>query len=214
MIIWSSLVRISLSVVAVLIIFFSNSVMALEEPKYKVLEKSDDFELREYAPLIVAETLVDGDIDAAGRAGFKLIAGYIFGDNTSKLGGSEKIEMTSPVTVEPKSEKISMTVPVTMEENADRWRMHFVMPSQYTLDTLPTPNNKAVSLREISARKFAVIRFSGFTGQSKIAKKEKALLAWMQSKKLVPQGEFALARYNRPWSLPFLRRNEVMVHYH
>lgn len=199
---------------AVATLFFSTLVVALEEPKYKVLEKEGDFELREYAPMIVAETLVDGDIGDAGSAGFKLIAGYIFGDNISRQGGSEKIEMTAPVTVEPKSEKISMTVPVTMEESAGRWRMHFVMPSQYTLDTLPTPNNKKVSLREIPARKFAVIRFSGFTGDTKRAKKEKALQEWMQSKNLVPQGEFALARYNRPWSLPFLRRNEVMVHYH
>jgi hypothetical protein len=203
-------VRLSL-LFAAAILFFSTLAMALEEPKYKVLEKEGDFELREYAPMIVAETLVDGDIDDAGSAGFKLIAGYIFGDNTSRQGGSEKIEMTAPVTVEPKSEKISMTVPVTMEKSANRWRMHFVMPSQYTLDTLPIPNNKKVSLREIPARKFAVIRFSGFTGDSKRAKKEKALQEWMQSKNLVPQGEFSLARYNSPWSLPFLRRNEVMV---
>ena len=193
---------------------FSGLVMAIEEPQYEVLEKEGDFELREYAPMIVAETLVDGDIDDAGSAGFKLIAGYIFGDNTAQQGGSEKIEMTAPVTMEPKSEKISMTAPVTMEETDDQWRMHFVMPSQYTMDTLPTPNNKKVTLREIPSRKFAVIRFSGFTGESKVAKQEKALQEWMEAKNLVPQGAFALARYNHPWTLPFLRRNEVMVHYH
>ncbi len=209
--------RLSLCFTAALLFcatIFSGLAMAIEEPKYEVLEKDGDFELREYAPMIVAEAVVDGDIDDAGSAGFKLIAGYIFGDNTAQQGGSEKIEMTAPVTMEPKSEKISMTVPVTMEENGDRWKMHFVMPSQYTMDTLPIPNNKNVTLREIPSRKFAVIRFSGFTGESKVAKKEKALQEWMATNNLVPQGEFALARYNRPWSLPFLRRNEVMVHFH
>lgn len=208
--------RISLCFAAFILFFstlFSGVVMAIEEPKYKLLVKEDDFELREYAPMIIAEAVVDGDLDEAGSQGFRLIAAYIFGDNTSRKGGSEQIEMTAPVTVEPKSEKISMTAPVTMAQSAGRWRMHFVMPSQYTMDTLPIPNNPKVSLREIPSRNYAVIRFSGFTGESKVAKKEAALLKWLQSKNLIPKGEYSLARYNRPWTLPFLRRNEVMVAY-
>lgn len=193
--------------------FFSGVVMAIEEPKYQVLEKDEHVELREYAPMIIAEVVVDGDLDEAGSQGFRLIAAYIFGDNTSRKGGNEKIKMTVPVTVEPKSEKISMTAPVTMAQSAGRWRMHFVMPSQYTMGTLPIPNNPKVKLREIPSRKYAVIRFSGFTGESKVAKKEAALLKWLQSKNLTPKGKCSLARYNRPWTLPFLRRNEVMVEY-
>ena len=120
--------------------------MATEEPSYTVIEQSGDFELRMYSPMIVAETQVSGPMDDASSAGFRLIADYIFGNNTSRAGGNEKISMTAPVTMEPKPEKISMTVPVSMEQTGEQWRVHFVMPSQYTLDSLPTPNNSAVRL--------------------------------------------------------------------
>jgi len=209
-------VRLSLSIAALLLVvtsFVSGVVMAIEEPNYQVLEKEGEFEVREYAPMLVAEALVDGELRDASRKGFRLIAGYIFGDNTARQGGSEKIEMTAPVTMVPKSEKISMTAPVTMAASEGQWRMHFVMPSHYTMQTLPIPNNKKVVLRELPAKKVAVIRFSGLTGDTKVANKEQALLAWMASKNLAPKGAFALARYNSPWTLPFLRRNEVMVDY-
>lgn len=194
-------------------IFGAQAAMATEEPKYTVTEKSNDFELRTYDPMIVAETLVEGNLDKASNSGFKIIADYIFGNNTSRNGASEKISMTAPVTMEPKSEKISMTVPVSMQEAAGKWRMHFVMPSQYTLETLPVPNNKAVVLRELPAKKFGVVRFSGLAGEAKTAKKTEELLAWLATKKIIPVGTPELARYNPPWTLPFLRRNEVMVEY-
>lgn len=187
--------------------------MAYEEPKYDVLEKSDAFELRAYKPMIVAEAFVEGDLDSASSKGFRLIADYIFGNNKSQNGPSEKISMTVPVTMEPKSEKINMTAPVSMQENAGKWRVHFVMPSKYTLETLPTPNNADVKLRQVESKKFAVIRFSGFAGEEKTAKKTEELLAWLQSKQIKPAGAPELARYNAPWTLPFLRRNEVMVEY-
>ncbi len=194
-------------------LFGTQAAMAIEEPKYTVTEKSNDFELRAYSPMIVAETLVEGDLDKASNSGFKVIADYIFGNNTSRNGASEKISMTAPVTMEPKSEKISMTAPVSMQEMAGKWRMHFVMPSQYTLETLPVPNNKAVMLRELPAKNFAVVRFSGLAGEAKTAKKTEELLAWLAAKKIKPIGTPELARYNPPWTLPFLRRNEVMVEY-
>ena len=125
--------------------------MATEEPDYTVIEQAGDFELRAYSPMIVAEVQVSGPMGDASSAGFRLIADYIFGNNTARAGGNEKISMTAPVTMEPTSEKISMTVPVGMEQTGEQWRVHFVMPSQYTLDTLPTPNNPAVSLREVPA---------------------------------------------------------------
>jgi SOUL heme-binding protein len=188
-----------------------NIAMATEEPKYSVIEKSGDIELRAYAPMVIAETLVDGTMDAATSVGFKRIADYIFGNNTARAGGSEKISMTAPVTMTPTSEKISMTAPVTMQATGGQWRMYFVMPSQYTLDALPKPNNPAVTLREVPASRVAVLRFSGLAGEEKTAKKTAELLAWIKQQQLIPKQTPQLARYNPPWTLPFLRRNEVMV---
>ena len=206
---------------------FSQAAMAIEEPKFDVIEKADAFELRAYKPLIVAEVLVDGDMKQASSKGFKLIADYIFGNNKSKVGdkngASEKISMTAPVTLEvktekpkseaPKSEKLAMTAPVAMQKDASKWRVRFVMPSQYRLETLPTPNNPQVSLREVAAKKFAVVRFSGLVGEEKMAAKTAELQAWMQTKQLTPLATPELARYNPPWTLPFLRRNEILIEY-
>jgi SOUL heme-binding protein len=199
--------------VGVLVLLVAGSAMAIEEPKYTVIEQSGAFELRAYSPKIVAETRVSGSLDKASSAGFRLIADYIFGNNTSRTGGSEKISMTAPVTMEPKSEKISMTAPVSMEQTGGQWRVHFVMPSQYTLDTLPKPNNPAVTLREVPKSNYAVIRFSGLAGEDKVAAKTAELMAWLDGKGISPVGKPELARYNPPWTLPFLRRNEVMVAY-
>lgn len=193
--------------------------MAIEEPNYNVLETSGNFELRAYDSMIVAETVVSGSMNKASNTGFRVIAGYIFGDNTSNSGGSEKISMTSPVTMEQesesesRSEKISMTAPVTMAADNGKWRVHFVMPSEYTLDTLPKPNNSAVTLREVPGQQVATVRFSGRASKEKTAAKTADLLAWLASKKITPTGKPELARYNPPWTLPFLRRNEVMVTY-
>ncbi len=200
-------------ITCLLVLLFSVTAMATEEPKYNVIQKSGQFELREYAPKIIAETVVSGDLDDASSAGFKLIADYIFGNNVAPGGGNEKISMTAPVTMESKSEKISMTAPVTMEKTGAEWRMHFVMPSQYTMETLPKPNNPAVALREIPSQRYAVIQFSWFAGEEKVAKKTSELLAWMKEKNILPKGSPELARYNPPWTPPFLRRNEVMVMY-
>lgn len=187
--------------------------MATEEPAYTMIEQSGDFELREYSPMVIAETLVPGPMDDASSSGFRLLADYIFGNNTARTGETEKISMTAPVSMQPASEKISMTAPVSMEQSGQQWRVHFVMPGQYTLDTLPTPNNPAVSLREVPARNYAVIRFSGLVGDEKRIAKTTQLLNWMDGKGIAPTGEPELARYNPPWTLPFLRRNEVMVPY-
>lgn len=189
------------------------TAMAIEEPKYELLEKSDDFELRQYHPMIIAEVLVEGDMDQASSKGFRLIADYIFGNNVTRTGGSGKIDMTASVTVEPKSEKILMTAPVTVEQASGQWQVHFVMPSKYTLDTLPIPNNPQVVLREVPARKVAVVRFSGIANQAKIVERTQELLAWMSGKHLILTSTPELARYNPPWTPPFLRRNEIMVEY-
>ena len=190
---------------------FAGAVVATEEPKYNLIHQSGDIELREYAPKIIAETVVSGDLDDASSKGFKRIADYIFGNNNAPAGGKEKIAMTAPVTMKAQSEKISMTTPVTMQKTDGMWRMHFVMPSQYTMETLPQPNNPAVTLRQIPSQRYAVIRFSWFAGEDKVAKKSRELLTWMKDNNITSTGSPELARYNPPWTLPFLRRNEVMI---
>ena len=189
------------------------TAMATEEPKFEIITKDGDFELRQYAPMVVAETLVSGSQDEASSRGFRVIAGYIFGDNKRAGAGAEKIAMTAPVLLEKQSaaQKIDMTAPVTMDKVGDRWRVHFVMPSQYKMADLPTPNNSAVTLREIPASKYAAIRFSGFAGEEKVAAKTKELTEWVIARGNAAINAPQLARYDPPWMLPFMRRNEVLV---
>ncbi len=201
-------------VFGLILLIFTVNAMSTTEPKFDLLEKSDHYELRQYHPMIIAEVLVDGDMDQASGKGFRLIADYIFGNNQSKSGQSAKIAMTAPVTLQPKSEKIAMTAPVKMASESGKWRVHFVMPAEYTMDTLPTPNNSQVILRQIPARKVAVLHFSGLVNAEKSTQKTKELLNWMATKKLqASTAEPELARYNPPWTLPFLRRNEIMIQY-
>ena len=196
---------------AVLLAAIGSDAMAIEEPGYETLVADEPYELRQYRPMIVAETFVEGDLSAASNAGFRRIADFIFGNNTSPRGAGEKIEMTAPVTAAPASEKIAMTAPVTVEDTGGRWRVHFVMPSKYTIATLPRPNDPAVVIREVPAAKVAVIRFSGLAGESNVAGKTADLMRWIESRGLRASGTPQLARYNPPWTLPFMRRNEVLV---
>ncbi len=224
--------------VLLLILFLGGcaAVGKVDEPPFDVIRQSRDFELRAYGEMIVAETWVEGTLSEASNAGFRILAGYIFGDNRTRTSaGSETIAMTAPVTVEPEAEKIPMTAPVTVERassqaataghpssvpsepatvaptSADRWRIHFVMPAQYTLETLPVPNDPRVQLRQVGGQRMAVIRFSGLAREERVAAKTSQLLDWVQGEGLRPTGTPQLARYNPPWTLPFLRRNEVMV---
>jgi effector-binding domain-containing protein len=186
--------------------------MATEEPKFSLIEKSGDFELRLYKPMIVAETYVDGSLSEASNAGFRLIAGYIFGGNKIRQGYSAvKITMTAPVTLEQNPHKIAMTAPVVVESKDNRWRVHFVMPAGYTLTSLPMPNDSRVSLREIAEQKTAVIVFTGFAGEDKVKDKTAALFDWVKSRGLDVTSTPQLARYNPPWTLPFWRRNEMLI---
>ncbi len=185
-----------------------------EEPAFESIKKEGDFEVRQYRGFIVAETFVKGDMNDAGSEAFRAIAGYIFGGNVSvKNEGSEKIAMTAPVTMEKTtSEKIAMTAPVTMEKSADEnYRVHFVMPSQYTMQTLPKPVNPKVTLREVAAQKMAVIRFSGFSTDEKVRVKTEELTSWIAKQGLKIIGKPQFARYDPPMMPPFLRRSEVMI---
>jgi SOUL heme-binding protein len=201
------LVKITLLVIT---LTFTGAVMATEEPQFSVLEKTPPFELRSYAPMILAEVKVEGDLDEASSQGFRLIAAYIFGQNQV----SEKIAMTTPVAIEgqtPKSAKIAMTSPVSIESNAGQWIVSFVMPAQYTMESLPKPLNSKVQLRQIPAVKRAVINFSGFYNANKVAERTLELEEWMKTKNLQATSAPKFARYNPPWTLPFMRRNEIMI---
>lgn len=181
--------------------------MATEEAKYAVLEKEGHFELRQYEPCLVAETLVEGDFDEVGNAGFRRLFRYISGDNQTKM----PISMTAPVAQEMRSEKISMTAPVTQQKGGNDWSIAFVMPAEYTMDTLPIPNDARITLRAIPARLLASITYSGTWSESRY-EEHKALLDQMMSKrKLTPAGEYIYARYNPPFTPWFMRRNEVLV---
>ena len=191
------------------------SAMAIEEPKYEVHTSQAPFELRHYAPTLIAQTLVEGDMDEASNKGFRLIADFIFGNNlAADSEQAAKIAMTAPVTVEPQSSKIAMTAPVTIEPqlgSAQQWRVHFVMPSQYTLATIPKPKNSAVTLHELPSKYFVVHRYSGFNTVARVQEKTDEALAWTKQQSLKVVGTPQLSRYDPPWTLPMFRRNEIMV---
>ena len=196
------------------------NAMAIEEPIFKVLVTDGSFEIRQYAPMLVAETLVEGDMDEASSKGFRLIADFIFGNNqVSNAQTKSKIAMTAPVTAEPQSSKISMTAPVTLEpssaamtmQTAKQWRISFVMPSQYTMENIPKPKNSAVRLKEIPGKYFAVQTYSGFNTLARVQRKTDETVAWAGKRSLKMIGTPQISRYDPPWTLPIFRRNEIMV---
>ena len=194
--------------------------MAIEEPKYEVVTADAQFEVRHYAPILIAETIVEGDMDAASSKGFRLIADFIFGNNQQADSDKKaKIAMTAPVTVEPQSSKIAMTAPVTVEPQAAEssmkttktWRINFVMPSQYTLATIPKPKNNAVTLREVPSKYFIVHKYSGFNTVSRVQAKTDEAVEWATKRSYKIIGTPQLSRYDPPWTLPMFRRNEIMI---
>jgi len=207
-------------------LILGEEAMAIEEPAFDRLERIENFEIRQYRPVIVAETIVDGDMSSATNSGFRLIADYIFGNNLSVRGAggkpSEKIAMTAPVQIEPmaRSEKIAMTAPVKVEPQTDpagglmqskQWRVQFSMPAKYSMADLPKPVNPAVTLREVPGKRYAVLVFSGFAGEEKVQQKTDELLLWLRGRDNKVVATPQLARYDPPWTLPFLRRNEILV---
>ena len=154
------------------------NAMAIEEPSYSVLETEGNFELRKYSSYIVAETYVEGDFEAVGSEGFRRLADYIGGKNRKK----ESISMTAPVSQKPASEKIAMTAPVSQARDNHRWRIAFIMPSAYTMDTLPTPDDDRIALREEKEKTVAVIRYSGTWGKKRYMDHETKLVDWISEK--------------------------------
>lgn len=186
-------------------------IRSTAEPDYSVLQKDELFEVREYESLIVAETLVEADFDGAGNIAFKRLFGYISGDNEA----ATKIDMTAPVMAldenDDSGEKISMTAPVTSQETALGWRFAFVLPSSFTLENAPMPGNPEVSLAQVPARKVAVVSFSGSLNEVNYDENLKLLQQWMLQNQLKANSLPRVAGYDPPWTLPFLRRNEVMI---
>jgi effector-binding domain-containing protein len=181
--------------------------MAYEEAKYTVIMKEGSYELRQYEPHIIAETTVEGDYDKAGNEGFRRLFKYISGENQKK----QSIAMTTPVSQDAGPEKIAMTAPVSQERTGGQWRIAFVMPAEYTMDTLPQPVDPKVLLKQVPARRMAAIIYSGSWSKARYEEHKALLEAFIQKQKLSPRGEPILARYNSPFTLWFLRRNEVLV---
>ena len=198
--------------IALFLFLTSFTVMAIEEPEFISIEKKDAFEIREYQSKLIAQVLVTGTFDSASNKGFRLLADFIFGNNKTNEG-SKKIDMTAPVITYDASEKIEMTAPVISEETERGWYISFNMPKQYTKETLPVPNNPEVKIIDVPKEKFAVITFSGLVREKKYAEMLNLLNEEMKKRNIEPKGPPILARYNPPWTLPFLRRNELMLRF-
>jgi len=195
---------------ALLCIFFLSGgvAMATEEPAFTVVLGEDSFEVRDHPGLVAAEVSVSGTRDAAANAGFRLLAGYIFGGNTRR----QSIAMTAPVVQERATgETIAMTAPVTQSGGAGAWVVRFMMPGKYTLDTLPTPNDARVRLVPLPPARYAVVRFSGLARPAEVERRTTTLRAFIERRGLRALGPPSLARYNPPWTPWFMRRNEVWI---
>jgi hypothetical protein len=184
------------------------TAMATEEPAFTVVTDDGAFQVRQYPALLVAETRVDGDRRDASGAGFRILAEYIFGGNTRR----ESIAMTAPVVQSPPaSEKIAMTAPVSQTALGDAWIVRFTMPSGYTLDTLPRPNDPRVVLSLAPATRVAVVRFSGWASDQDFKRKLTELDRWMAKRRLRATGPSVHGGLYCASDAGPLRRNEVMV---
>ena len=199
--------------VIIALIFFLGSfyivrgAMATEEAKYSVLEKQNNFELRQYEPQIVAETFVEGDFKEVGNEGFRRLFDYISGNNIKK----QSISMTAPVSQEADYEKIAMTAPVNQVRMNGKWRITFLMPPTYTMDALPEPLDTRINLKEIPGRLIAAYTYSGTWGRNRYEEMKDQLMRLIEEQGLRALGEPIFARYNPPFMPWFLRRNEVLI---
>jgi hypothetical protein len=197
---------------AILSVSGASAAVAADEPAHRVIRSEGAIEIRDYDPVIEAHVEVYGDRQDAVSNGFRPLAGYIFGGNQSRSeDGSAAIAMTTPV-MQSASQQIAMTSPVTQEVSDEgRWRVAFIMPPQWSMETLPVPDNAAVTLVEIPARRVAAIRFSGRARDEMLAQKLDELLEFLAANDYRVIGEPQYAYYDPPWTLGPFRRNEVML---
>jgi len=197
----------SILIIIVLAGFSLGPIMSkVETPKFKILSTFNNIEIRAYKPMLIAEIDVRETRREAISQGFRSLADFIFGDNIR----NDKIKMTAPV-VQQSSEKIKMTAPVVQQSSSQGWKVSFVMPSSYTIHDIPKPLNNEIIIKEIPARKMAVIKFNGRNEEDNISKYENKLLKFMEQNNFVHEENPEYAFYNPPWTLPVLRRNEVMI---
>ena len=196
-------------VTAVLFLMLAGAIaaMATEEAPYTVIKSDDIFQLREYAPQVLAEVFVDGDLEDAGSKAFRPLFDYISGKNRTQ----SKIAMTAPVSQEPVGEKIAMTAPVGQQRVQGKWAVSFMMPATYTMATLPIPDDPSITLRQVPARRVAAVRYSGTWSEEKYLLHKENLEKWIADNRFIVSGEAVWARYNPPFTLWFLRRNEVLI---
>ena len=185
-----------------LILLPATPAIADEEPDYELVRGGDDYEIREYAPYLVAETTVGGGFDETGNAAFKRLAGYIFGDN-------RKPDAAGPDADE--SMRMKMTVPVTRHRDGGSTVYRFVMERAYDRDSLPVPNDERVTIRRVPGGTVAVLRYRGRITAARFAEQATRLRAALERDRLQPVGEAVSAVYNGPFTPPFLRRNEVLI---
>jgi len=198
---------IRITVAVAIIIIGAMDAMAIEEAKYEVVKKDNKFEIRDYAPHILAETVVEGDLEEAGNKAFKRLFRYISRDNRSR----DKMAMTAPVSQQPMRKKIKMTAPVGQRRVQEKWAVSFMMPASYTLETLPEPEDPNITLRQVPARRIAAVRYSGFWSEKRYLRYKLELESWINERGLTIVGDPIWARYNPPFTLWFLRRNEILI---
>ena len=179
---------------------------AYEEPEYEVLQQTEDYEIREYASYLVAETRISGDFDHSGNAAFRRLAGYIFGDNRrATQNGSDDIESVS----------MKMTIPVTRERIEDEEGRstvyRFVMERAYDRNSLPEPNDERVTLKEEPGGQFAALHYRGRITEERFLKYADVLQASLERDGLTTIGKPISAVYNGPFTPPMFRRNEVLI---
>ena len=178
-----------------------------EEPHYLASKLTDRVELRRYGPRIAAETTVAADEERARSIGFRRLAGYIFGANHR----DEKIAMTAPVSQES-GDRIAMTAPVAqVRDSENRSAIRFFMPSKWTMDTLPKPDDDHVNLVEVPAETYAVLRFTGDRSPAAVAARTDELRKFLGDNDVDAVGEPVAWFFDPPWTLPFRRRNEIAI---
>ena len=185
-------------------VFANNTYRGYETPQYVVVAQEGSIEVRDYQPALMAQVQVQASQSAALREGFRILAGYIFGGNVS----ADTIAMTSPVT-QTASEKIAMTSPVTQSGADGIWTVSFMMPSAYTLDTLPIPKSNAVQFVQTAPERRIAITFSGWATPARRDQFESQLMQWAGQNAYGITGSPELAYYDDPMTLPWKRRNEV-----
>ncbi|MCY4263804.1 MAG: heme-binding protein [Gammaproteobacteria bacterium] len=190
------------------VLIMATNANALEQPEYEVLYKDGKLEYRMYKPYIVAETVMEVDHSYRGTAnqGFMRLFRYISGDNTARVD----IAVTAAVKIKQRSEKIAMTAPVQRVDTENGVRMAFMIPSKFTMDSVPLPQDERIELRQVPAKLMAVLRYSGRWSEKNFKHYEAKLRDYVAAAGIDILGPAESAAYNPPFMPPFMRRNEVM----